>query len=60
MYKESSHKHNAQTIYVQSECTKNQCTRKPHTEHTKKLTEYTKYTKKMHKENKGHSECTNE
>jgi len=36
MYKELSHKRNAQTIYVQSECTKNQCTRKPHTEYTEK------------------------
>ena len=38
MYKGSSHKHNAhdQTIYVQSECKLNQCTRKPHTEYTKK------------------------
>ena len=30
MYKESSHKQNALKIYVQSECTKNQCIRKPH------------------------------
>ena len=61
MYKESSHKRNAQTIYVQSECTKNQCTRKPHTEYTEKQTEYTGYKKKTHWiRNKDHSECTNE
>ena len=60
MYKESSHKHNAHKIYVQSECTKNQCTRKLHTEYTKKQTEYTKKIHWMQKGNKDHSERTNE